>query len=166
MDLDRAEAFAAQVARVRASGVLGRSHGLSRLFDYLADPVKTLNQSGTGPAVVYNQDSTVNSADNPAKAGDIIVIYGTGEGQTAPSGVTGKVTDAPYPQFALPVSVTIDNKPSLDIRYSGGVPFVVAGVFQVNARVPTDITEAGAKKLTVKIGNGSTQDNVTVYVRP
>jgi hypothetical protein len=36
----RSEALAAQVARVRASGLLGRSHGLARLFDYLADPVR------------------------------------------------------------------------------------------------------------------------------
>jgi hypothetical protein len=38
MDEGRSEALAAQVARVRGSGVLGRSHGLARLFDYLADP--------------------------------------------------------------------------------------------------------------------------------
>jgi hypothetical protein len=37
---DRSEALAAQVARVRESGVLGRSHGLSRLFDHLADPAR------------------------------------------------------------------------------------------------------------------------------
>jgi hypothetical protein len=35
---ERAEALERQLARVRESGVLGRSHGLSRLFDYLADP--------------------------------------------------------------------------------------------------------------------------------
>jgi hypothetical protein len=35
---ERSQSFAEQVARVRASGVLGRSHGLARLFDYLADP--------------------------------------------------------------------------------------------------------------------------------
>ncbi len=34
----RSEALAAQVARIRESGILGRSHGLARLFDYLADP--------------------------------------------------------------------------------------------------------------------------------
>lgn len=32
------QAFSEQVARVRESGALGRSHGLTRLFDYLADP--------------------------------------------------------------------------------------------------------------------------------
>jgi len=40
MSGDRSEALAAQVARIRGSGVLGRSHGLSRLFDYLADPAR------------------------------------------------------------------------------------------------------------------------------
>lgn len=38
MDEEQATALAKQVARVRAAGVLGRSHGLARLFDYLADP--------------------------------------------------------------------------------------------------------------------------------
>ena len=36
--MDGSQAFAEQVARVRAAGVLGRSHGLARLFDYLAAP--------------------------------------------------------------------------------------------------------------------------------
>jgi len=40
MSGQRSEALAAQVARVRESGILGRSHGLSRLFDYLADPAR------------------------------------------------------------------------------------------------------------------------------
>lgn len=40
MNGDRVEALARQVARVRESGMLGRSHGLSRLFDYLADPAR------------------------------------------------------------------------------------------------------------------------------
>ena len=40
------------------------------------------------------------------------------------------------------------------------------GVFQVNARVPLDITTAGPKKIAVKVGTGSTQDNVTVYIQP
>jgi hypothetical protein len=40
MNWRRSEALAAQVARVREGGVLGRSHGLARLFDYLADPAR------------------------------------------------------------------------------------------------------------------------------
>ena len=37
MDAKLSEALQAQIARFRESGILGRSHGLSRLFDYLAD---------------------------------------------------------------------------------------------------------------------------------
>jgi hypothetical protein len=40
MNGQRSEALAAQVARIRGSGILGRSHGLARLFDYLADPAR------------------------------------------------------------------------------------------------------------------------------
>ncbi len=126
----------------------------------------TVNQSGTGAGIVYNHDNTLNSPTNPEKPGEIIVIYGTGEGQTVPQGVNGKIAAPPYPQFALPVSVTVDDKPSPEIQYYGGVPGTVAGVFQVNARVPLDITTAGPKKIAVKIGTGSTQDNVTVYIQP
>ena len=36
MNAELSQAFEAQVTRIRESGVLGRSHGLSRLFDYLA----------------------------------------------------------------------------------------------------------------------------------
>lgn len=38
MDGSRGEAIRRQVARIRGTGALGRSHGLARLFDYLADP--------------------------------------------------------------------------------------------------------------------------------
>lgn len=34
---EKADPFADQIERIRASGVLGRSHGLSRLFDYIAE---------------------------------------------------------------------------------------------------------------------------------
>ncbi|ODT88919.1 helix-turn-helix domain-containing protein [Phenylobacterium sp. SCN 70-31] len=36
--MDAADAIAEQVAEIRRARVLGRSHGLERLFDYLADP--------------------------------------------------------------------------------------------------------------------------------
>jgi hypothetical protein len=40
MNEQKSAAFAAQVARIRDSGALGRSHGLVRLFDHLADPAR------------------------------------------------------------------------------------------------------------------------------
>ncbi|MBL8773808.1 MAG: helix-turn-helix domain-containing protein [Phenylobacterium sp.] len=40
MSDDLAGALAEEVARIRAAGVLGRSQGLARLFDYMADPAR------------------------------------------------------------------------------------------------------------------------------
>ena len=48
----------------------------------------TADQSGKGQGSILNQDTTVNSAANPASGGQVIVIYATGEGQTVPPGWT------------------------------------------------------------------------------
>ena len=46
---------------------------------------------GTSRAVVVNQDNTFNSDANPAARGDIVTLFATGEGQTSPAGVTGRM---------------------------------------------------------------------------
>ncbi len=51
----------------------------------------TANSSGTGQGSILNQDATPNSASNPASSGQVIVIYATGEGQTTPPGVDGRI---------------------------------------------------------------------------
>lgn len=40
--------------------------------------VFTLDASGKGQAVALNQDSSLNTASNPAKVGDVISLYVTG----------------------------------------------------------------------------------------
>jgi uncharacterized protein (TIGR03437 family) len=47
----------------------------------------TLDSSGRGQGAILNQDYSVNGASNPATGGDIVILYGTGEGQTSPAGV-------------------------------------------------------------------------------
>jgi uncharacterized protein (TIGR03437 family) len=46
----------------------------------------TANGSGTGPAAAFNQDRSYNSPNNPAAKGSVVVLFMTGEGQTAPAG--------------------------------------------------------------------------------
>ena len=43
----------------------------------------------------------MNSAANPAKRGDLVVLYGTGEGQTVPPGSDGLIATAVYPKPVL-----------------------------------------------------------------
>jgi uncharacterized protein (TIGR03437 family) len=123
----------------------------------------SLNFSGTGPGAIYNQDGTVNSATNPARRGDVVVLYGTGEGQTVPPGSDGLIATAVYPKPALTTTATIGGQPA-DVVYAGAVPFVVAGEFQINLRVPANITP-GSQFVVVLFGQFRSQANLTVSVQ-
>ncbi len=59
----------------------------------VAPSIFSVNLSGTGQAAILNQDGlTVNSAKSPAARGSIISIYATGEGQTQPGGIDGRIS--------------------------------------------------------------------------
>lgn len=126
----------------------------------------TQNGSGTGPGAILDSDSvTVNSATHPASRGTAVVIYMTGEGQTSPQGVDGKVTTAPYPAPLLPVAVTIGGQPAT-VQFMGEAPGFVSGVLQLNVVVPTTLTTTGAVAVSVAFGGGSTsQPGVTVNIQ-
>lgn len=123
--------------------------------------VFTLNSSGRGPAVAYNEDGSLNSPSSPAVPGSVIMFYATGEGLTNPPGVDGQLGAAPPPQPLAAVSVTIGGKPAT-IRYAGGVPGQVAGLMQVKAVVPEGIPADGSVPLILTVGTASSQAGVTV----
>jgi uncharacterized protein (TIGR03437 family) len=125
--------------------------------------VFTLSQNGAGPAAALNQDGSINGRANPAAPGTTIVFFATGEGQTAPAGVDGKLAVAPYPQPLASVGVTIGGLPAT-VLYAGGAPGEVAGVMQVNAVVPPGLTANSAAALQLNIGSAVSQTGVTVAV--
>ena len=107
-----------------------------------APGIFTLDSTGQGQAAAINQDGvTVNSAATPAKIGEYISLYATGEGQTTPAGVDGKPASAPYPHPNLPVTVTVGGQDA-PVKYAGGAPGLVAGVMQVNVQIPAGIQQA------------------------
>jgi uncharacterized protein (TIGR03437 family) len=126
----------------------------------------TLDSSGHGPGVIINQDGTVNSAANAAPAGSIVFFYGTGEGQTNPVGIDGKPNDNPAPiPVAQPVTATIGGA-NADVLYAGGVTGLVAGVLQVNVRIPIDQPAGNAVPIVVTIAGKTTQADVTLAIGP
>jgi uncharacterized protein (TIGR03437 family) len=131
-----------------------------------APGIFTADSTGKGQAAVYNQDGiTLNSASNPAKTGDIISLFATGEGQTTPTGVDGKPASGSLPQPNLPVSVIIGGQRSQAIPYVGGAPGQVAGLMQVNVQIPNGIQTGNAVPVVVQVGNASSQPGVTIAVR-
>ena len=129
----------------------------------------TTNASGTGPGAILNSDLSPNTAANPAARGDIVVIYMTGEGETSPGGVTGKVTTVASPPAPLtpgPLlqpSVTIGGQPA-NWTFAGEAPGFVSGVMQLNVVVPTNIA-AGDQPIVVTLGGVPSQQGVTLSVK-
>jgi uncharacterized protein (TIGR03437 family) len=124
----------------------------------------TVDASGTGQAVVINnyEAGTVNSATQPAAQGSAIILYATGEGQTWPQGVDGKLGATPLPQATLPVRVTIGGVQAA-VQYAGGAFGQVAGVMQIIAVVPAGVS-GSAVPVAVQIGEAASQTGVTMAV--
>jgi uncharacterized protein (TIGR03437 family) len=128
----------------------------------------TANGQGTGPAAALNQDLSYNAPSTPAAKGSTVVLYLTGEGQTQPKGVTGKVTTVSAtppltPQPLLPVAVMIDGQPAT-VAFWGEAPGLVSGVLQINVVIPAS-ARTGDLPVTVTIGTTPSQPNVTVSVK-
>ena len=125
----------------------------------------TLDGSGGGAGAILNEDASPNSPSNPAGRGSIVVLYGTGAGQTNPVGEDGKIsTDLPLPSPLLGVTVFIDNQPA-EVLYAGAAPGMVQGVIQINARVPAAASPGPAIPVSLKVGNYSSPSAVTLSVR-
>ena len=123
----------------------------------------TVDSTGKGQAAALNDDGSLNSPSRPAKAGSIVVLYATGEGQTSSAGVDGQPAAAPLPKPLLPVDVTIDEKHA-DVIYDGGAPGAVPGLMQINVRIPSDTQAGNAIPISVQIGSASSQAGVTIAV--
>ena len=123
----------------------------------------TRNASGSGQAAALNEGGSLNFTSNPAPIGSIVTVYLTGEGTTLPPGTDGRVAGAPpLPQAIQPVSVSIGGSSS-EILYGGAAPGLIAGMMQLNVRIPFGITVGDAVPVQVTIG-GVASPAVTLAV--
>ncbi|MCP5116283.1 MAG: hypothetical protein GY953_36100, partial [bacterium] len=108
----------------------------------------TIDSSGNGHAAVVNQDGTVNSPSNPASRGSIVAFYATGGGAfTLPLTDGEVVSGPPFPALDaenMRAYFEDSNAPGVgvegELMYLGAAPGLVAGVVQINVRVPEGAT--------------------------
>jgi uncharacterized protein (TIGR03437 family) len=115
--------------------------------------------------VVLNQDGTLNSAQNPAARNSIVILWGTGAGNTNPPAATGEILPlAPRP-LELPLEVSASGVFRLEVLYAGAAPGFIAGLTQINVKLhPGIIAPDGIARLTAFVGG--TPDSVLVHVQP
>ncbi len=124
----------------------------------------TLNQTGAGQALAINAvDGSVNTAANPVRIGEYISLYATGEAQTIPPGVDGKLGTSDLTRPVLPVSATVGGL-SGAIQYAGGVHGQVAGLMQVNVRIPSGIQPGGYVPVVLRVGDRTSSPALWIAV--
>jgi uncharacterized protein (TIGR03437 family) len=125
--------------------------------------VYSLDSSGSGQALVLNDDFSFNGKDKPATLGSVIQIYATGGGQTTPPGIDGKLIDTPQPQLNLPAAVRIGGVDAA-VQSAGGAQGMIAGRVQVSVTIPDGVQPGDAVPVLVQFGDAWSQDAVTIAV--
>ena len=138
-----------------------RSDPITLNVSSAAPALFSYNSSGSGPGAILNQNGSVNTAQNPAAKGSVVVLFGTGEGGTNPPVADGSVTGG-IVRPLLPVTVTIGGI-AQKVLYAGAAPSLVAGVLQVNVEIDP-ATPGGNQPVVVTVGGASSQSGLTVAI--
>jgi uncharacterized protein (TIGR03437 family) len=124
----------------------------------------TQSAAGTGQAAAVNQDGSANSASNAAAVGSVLTLFATGEGLSLPTGPDGRQVPSTPSKPVQQVSVTIGGVPAT-VEYAGGSPGSVAGLLQVNVRIPAGVTAGPAVPVVLRVDATSSREGVTVAIR-
>jgi uncharacterized protein (TIGR03437 family) len=117
---------------------------------------------GKAGAILHGADNSLVTVLNPAKRGEVVVIYATGLGPVSPRPATGAAAPGaePLARTTITPAATVAGKTSA-VLFSGLAPGF-AGLYQVNIRIPSD---AGTGSLPVLITvSNLTSNSVTMAV--
>jgi uncharacterized protein (TIGR03437 family) len=118
---------------------------------------------GIGPAVVHASTGALVTATNPARPGEVVVIFCTGWGPVAPLVPTGSPAPiATLSRAILPFAVTVGGNDAV-VDFAGLAP-TFAGLYQVNLEIPSGLTGTSVP-LGIQV-NGSTAVSVSLPVGP
>ena len=126
----------------------------------------SLDSSGSGPGAVLNQDGLLNSAANPAVVGQVVILYGTGEGLTTPLQADGQLTPGvePLPRPRQRVTVTMGGV-ECPVLYAGAPPGLVAGALQINVQLAAGVPAGESVPVVLAVGEALSPDSVTIAIR-
>jgi uncharacterized protein (TIGR03437 family) len=133
-----------------------------------AEPgVFTQNQSGSGPGAILGQKpggvAALNTAANPASAGDALLIFCTGLGAVTPPVAAGSAASTTkLSNTDNPVTVTVGGDDA-QVLFAGLAPGFV-GLYQVNVIVPSGIAPASDVPVVLTAA-GATSAPVTVAIK-
>ncbi|MCX6602711.1 MAG: endo alpha-1,4 polygalactosaminidase [Acidobacteria bacterium] len=141
-----------------------RSEGFSMAVAPAAPALFTASSTGVGQVAMLNQSGELNGSSAPATRGSIVTCFATGEGQTTPGGVDGKINSGVLPSPLLPVSVQVGGV-NAEVLYAGAAPGMIAGVMQLNFRVPGGVAVSNETSVILRVGTFASSGKVTMAVK-
>ena len=117
--------------------------------------------SVSGTAIGTDLSGNLLTTSNPAKRGNVIVLYANGLGAVINQPASGNPAGVPLSSTTTNPTVMIGGQSAV-VGYSGLVPGL-PGLYQLNVTVPSGIS-TGAQTITVAIG-GATSPNLTIPVQ-
>lgn len=125
----------------------------------------TMPVSETSPGIfnnaILNQDGTLNSPNNPALSGSILMLYGTGFGRLETQATDGAILPAAVGHTAT-IRATI-NETQAQILEAGSAPGLVAGATQINLQLPRDLA-AGRYQLRIDAADTPLKGTIEISV--
>jgi uncharacterized protein (TIGR03437 family) len=115
----------------------GQIYGAAEIALAPASPgLFTSGGTGTSQVAALNADNSVNSSSRPAIHGQVVQLFGTGQGFVANAPPDGTPSTGLVPTAATPL-VLLGNSyvPAVNVQYSGLAPAEV-GVWQINVLIP------------------------------
>ncbi len=119
-----------------------------------------------GVAAAFNQDGGRHGASNPAAAGSVVQLFGTGFGAIDTTLALGDFFSTTTPTRVVnPVSVTIGGVDA-EVTFAGGSPGMIGGVYRIDVRVPEGLA-AGPHPVVVAVDGqpSPASQRVTIHVR-
>jgi uncharacterized protein (TIGR03437 family) len=109
----------------------------------------TVDATGSGEIVALNQDNTPNSSTNPIPRGQVLQIYGTGQGPVSNPPADGTASTGQVPTAATPeVIIGTTFVPSSNVQYSGLAPGLI-GLWLIDVQIPMTATTGSAVPIQV-----------------
>jgi len=128
--------------------------------------VFTTEGSGSGQGHVYvatGDGLKLADVSRPAQGGEVVVLWATGLGPVVPGVKEGEAAPAqPLSWTVTEVKAAIQGKEA-EVQYAGLAPGM-AGIYQVNVKVPEGLKADASAVLILRVGEQSVSPPVTVAV--
>jgi uncharacterized protein (TIGR03437 family) len=105
-------------------------------------------------AAAMNEDGSLNSPEHPAKPGSAVAIWATGTGFIRVR--DGEISIAARQDYCCSLVAPYT---SIEVLYAGAAPGLVAGITQINFRVPAQLSTGFQL-----VAGGRASDYAAIYV--